>query len=684
MNILEMKNSKILKIENQSPLIFSAMNEKTQYEWFYIEIFHENSHIVCILSLNDCFEIKGDNQQVPSVYITWHQNNSITAYSYSFYKGNEKELFISKIISWIKKETPLLDLWIPDHSLEKYIHFTLQLPIDIQENENFDSLRLNEKGNHFWQFLKYGNNAQGAIELFTIKNNNSLAHKVKRFSDFYDYPLKYKLQKNQIKRCVFQNATIYFDHNAGFESLYNLKDHWYWWHAKQNEQYEVAYYFPKLSSMYYVSGGNNTLTTQILDAQEKNVTLKKALSIFGVSYPKKIKSLLFKEITHHKLIESAPFYLRRSTSKNLTSTIEILNPIKISHKLNQFLLSSRKIYIIEDIKSQSDLSSYYSFQDICKNITWANGKSFYISSLVLPFEQRNNAYFIYTLCRIIDDATDEKNSFITNQKKGVNFSNQLLDILWSEDYEFPEEFISNLTNHISHCLFAVIDINSARNFMKQAKMLIESLNIEKCYFQELLEGQLMDENFSQPSTITEFNLYCYRVAGVVGIMMAKIFQTPENNAALFAAEKLGLAMQITNILRDVKEDYEMQRVYIPQSLFEKFQLDGSSLFSSNHIDIENKAKMVHELSNIAISYYRISLDGIKYIPSLRAKICVKLMIAVYGSILGRILIDKNIIFKKRVVISHFKKIIIFLKVIFGLHPLKVAKLLNEKDIYEKI
>ena len=100
-------------------------------------------------------------------------------------------------------------------------------------------------------------------------------------------------------------------------------------------------------------------------------------------------------------------------------------------------------------------------------------------------------------------------------------------------------------------------------------------SLEKVYFEDLISGQLMDEHFSQPLNISDFNLYCYRVAGVVGIMMSKIFRTQKSPIALNAAEKLGSAMQITNILRDVKEDYDKKRIYIPISLF--------LLFSFYHI-----------------------------------------------------------------------------------------------------
>ena len=685
MNTIEIKGIEILKINNKIPIIFSKLFNNISYEWYYIEIFNENSHIVCILHLNDCFiQEKSDKEQYPSIYLTWYQNDKIIAYSYSFYEGNEKQKFKDKIIKWLEFEIPVLDLWIPDHSLEKYIHLSLENPIhNIQYEKKEQAIEI-DKTKHYWQFIKYANVANGKIEIFSLNKEFLINEKIKRFSHFFDLPLTSKLKKVTNKRSVFKNATLYFDHNAGFQPLYNIKKNWYWWHAKESDKFEIAYFFPKNKSMFYITGDSYNENSQILNIDEKEICLKKSISKFGIRYPKKIKSLLFNEIHFRKTIESAPFYLRKSSNKIITSTIEFLNPQKILNKFNQILLNSRKLHIFTDIRNKDDLSISYTFENICKKVTWENGKSFYLSSLVLTLEQRNSAYFIYTICRIIDDATDEKNNFDNEISKGINFSNQFLDTLWSEDINLSDSFMNNLRHHISHCLFSIIDKDSAINFLYISKEKIKYLDINKVYFQELIAGQLMDENFLQPKNLNDFNLYCYRVAGVVGIMMAKIFRTPKNEAALYAAEKLGAAMQITNILRDIKEDYDMQRIYLPLSLFIKYEIDNSSLFSSNQLDIDKKFKIIHELSEQAISGYRLSLDGIKFIPSFRARLCVKLMIAIYGSILGKILINKNIIFKKRVVISHLKKIIILLKVILGQNPLKVAKLTSKKDIYGKI
>lgn len=295
-------------------------------------------------------------------------------------------------------------------------------------------------------------------------------------------------------------------------------------------------------------------------------------------------------------------------------------------------------------------------------------------------EQRNSSYFIYVLCRLIDDTTDEPLDNTLISKSGSTFSKEILKYLWSETNEIPDEFLKNFIAHISAKLYSVINYDAALDFIINAKLLIKDLDLEKKHFLDLIRGQKMDENFIQPKNFNDLYLYCFRVAGVVGLMMAKIFKTKDNTTAMSAAEKLGCALQITNILRDIKEDYENNRIYIPQILFEKYKLNDYTTFFLCENNFENKENVINELINLAVLLYCESLEGIKYIPSFRARLCVKLMIAVYGSILGRIILDKSVVFKKRVVISHFKKLIIFMKILFGFHPLKVANLINEKEM----
>jgi phytoene synthase len=100
---------------------------------------------------------------------------------------------------------------------------------------------------------------------------------------------------------------------------------------------------------------------------------------------------------------------------------------------------------------------------------------------------------------------------------------------------------------------------------------IKRHNLKKIHFELIIEGMLMDLANTQYATFAELDEYCYRVAGVVGILTATIFGH-KNALTLEFAKKLGLAFQLTNILRDVKEDIERKRVYIPAEDLIRFGL----------------------------------------------------------------------------------------------------------------
>ncbi len=675
MKIVKINDCEISLLNENIPYIFSKKFSDVFYEWFYFDLIKEDVHIICILSYKDSFNIDKSDIYQASIYLTIYKSDELIAYSYSSYLKNS--YFLSKLENWLSCNDNSLDLWLPDHSFKKYIN--LNLEHKFVSKKSFNISDFNAKG-HYWQFINSGNDFNVRVNIFDLDENISLKNCCRRANIFYDYPLKVKLGMKNTCILNLKNAKYYLDHNFGFSPLYTIKNSWYWWHNNNENIKIVNYFFPDLNYMYEVVQENNNIKASVINWDEKNIRAEYKYNIFGVKYPKIINFSNSLSLIFEKVIESAPFYQRMKESHNSGCTLESLHPAKINTKFNQILLNARKIRVTKEIKSFEEISFYQNISQICKKITWNHGKSFYFSSLVLSADQRNSSYFIYVLCRLIDDATDEPLENTLMASNGSNFSKEILKYLWSETNEIPDEFLKNFIAHISARLYSVINYDAALDFIINAKLLIKDLDLEKKHFLELIRGQKMDENFIQPKNFNDLYLYCFRVAGVVGLMMAKIFKTKDNTTAMSAAEKLGCALQITNILRDIKEDYENNRIYIPQTLFEKYNLNDYSTFFLCENNFENKENVINELINLAVLLYCESLAGIKYIPSFRARLCVKLMIAVYGSILGRIILDKSVVFRKRVVISHFKKLIIFMKILFGFHPLKVANLINEKEM----
>lgn len=176
----------------------------------------------------------------------------------------------------------------------------------------------------------------------------------------------------------------------------------------------------------------------------------------------------------------------------------------------------------------------------CENIIKLHSKSFYAAFSVLPKTKRNAVYAIYGFCRYADDSIDVLNSLY-----------KLLELESSLD-EFKEG------NTPDTPVFRALEDT------------FKSFDIDIEAFYHMIQGQKMDYEFTQPENIKEFKNYCYYVAGSVGLMLLPIIATENKDKLKDVALQLGEAMQITNILRDVGEDYRENRIYIPTDLLSEY------------------------------------------------------------------------------------------------------------------
>jgi phytoene synthase len=185
----------------------------------------------------------------------------------------------------------------------------------------------------------------------------------------------------------------------------------------------------------------------------------------------------------------------------------------------------------------------------CQKKAAASGSSFYYSFLFLPPERRRAITALYAFCREVDDVVDECRDPDVARKK--------LD--W-----WREQVRETFTGHPSHPVGQALQPS------------LERFNLPQEHFQEVIDGMQMDLDFDAYPTFTELSLYCYRVASVVGLMSAEIFGYQERETTRYAHD-LGMAFQLTNILRDVLEDARRGRIYIPLDELEKFGVDPRDL-----------------------------------------------------------------------------------------------------------
>lgn len=179
----------------------------------------------------------------------------------------------------------------------------------------------------------------------------------------------------------------------------------------------------------------------------------------------------------------------------------------------------------------------------CQQIARRTGKNFYYSFLVLPPGKRAAMCAIYAFMRRSDDIADEADSPAAALEQLRKWRLQMDAALAGKDVADP-------------ILPALADT-------------VQRYRIPHRHFHDLLDGAEMDQTTSRYETFADLYKYCYRVASAVGLVVLPVFGF-EDEAALAPAEACGIAFQLTNILRDVKEDARMGRIYLPREDLQRF------------------------------------------------------------------------------------------------------------------
>lgn len=246
----------------------------------------------------------------------------------------------------------------------------------------------------------------------------------------------------------------------------------------------------------------------------------------------------------------------------------------------------------------------------CQTITRTHAKSFYFSSHVLPRQKRLASYAVYAFCRRADNAVDV-----------------------AEGPRRQDEALRNVGEIRGELLAVFDDTRPVDGPLLALRDTVEQYQIPREYFLDLLRGVEMDLTKTRYETFEDLREYCYCVASVVGLMMTRIFGLT-SETALRNAIDLGTAMQLTNILRDVKEDYAMGRVYLPQEDLDRFGYTEEDL-ARGVVNQEFVSLMQFEISR-AREYYQSAEQGVSFLADAGSRYCVRLMSATYAGILDRI------------------------------------------------
>ncbi|HET7755029.1 MAG TPA: squalene/phytoene synthase family protein [Anaeromyxobacteraceae bacterium] len=173
-------------------------------------------------------------------------------------------------------------------------------------------------------------------------------------------------------------------------------------------------------------------------------------------------------------------------------------------------------------------------------------------------------------------------------------------------------------------------------------------------FDDLVAGLLMDLDGARYRTFADLELYCYRVAGTVGLMITPVAGFEPGSPALEDAKTLGTAMQLTNILRDVGEDLTLGRVYLPDEDLARFGMTRDDL-AARRVDHRFRALMQFEIARAR----RLYDEGLALIPRLtkrRGRLAFQFAVDAYSGILGRIEDNDYDVFTRRASLSFGEKL----------------------------
>jgi 15-cis-phytoene synthase len=219
----------------------------------------------------------------------------------------------------------------------------------------------------------------------------------------------------------------------------------------------------------------------------------------------------------------------------------------------------------------------------CRALMRSGSKSFFMSSLVLPSRVRTPASALYAFCRVADDAIDGSAT--------------------------PEVALKDLHRRLQQVYAGAPDEELVDRALA---VVVQRAQIPRDVLDALLEGFAWDAKGRRYETIEELHDYGARVAGTVGVMMALVMET-RDNASLARAAELGVAMQLTNIARDVGEDARNGRLYLPLNWMRAEGLDPTAWLAAPSFDAR-LGRVIERLLKEADRLYRRAECGVRGLP----------------------------------------------------------------------
>ncbi len=262
--------------------------------------------------------------------------------------------------------------------------------------------------------------------------------------------------------------------------------------------------------------------------------------------------------------------------------------------------------------------------EYCKDKAASSGSSFYYSFLFLPPERRRAITALYAFCREVDDIVDE-----------------------TGDPQIAATKLAWWRNEIGN-LFAGKPQHPVARALEPA---LVPFGITALRLNEIIDGMQMDLSQSRYLDFKGLETYCYHVAGVVGLLAAGIFGY-SNPRTLEYAKTLGIAFQLTNIIRDVGDDARRNRIYLPMDELKRFEVPASDILNARYSD--NFTRLMQFQADRSQSFYTAALAALPDADR-RAQRAGLIMAAIYRTVLEEVAADGFKVLSQRTSLTPVRK-----------------------------
>ena len=261
----------------------------------------------------------------------------------------------------------------------------------------------------------------------------------------------------------------------------------------------------------------------------------------------------------------------------------------------------------------------------CQEKTAASGSSFYYSFLFLPKDKRRAITALYAFCREVDDVVDECSDEQVARTTLNWWRGQVAEIYAGK----PQHPVA----------IALVPV-------------VKQFNLAQEHLLEIIDGMEMDLDQPRYADFKSLQLYCYRVASVVGLLSVEIFGY-SNRQTLKYAHDLGIAFQLTNIIRDVGEDARRNRIYLPMDEMQQFNVTAADLLNAR--ESENFQKLMAFQIERAQRFYQQALSQLPDCDKKNQRTGL-IMTAIYRATLDEVVKSGCHVLKERVSLTPLRKL----------------------------